>query len=158
MIDALTNRSRVAESAFLSTVKLFSEAPDPYPILEATLAELASTEEVTRLAEENAKLRSQVEKAGDINQLRIQLRQKESQTEDLVRQKVAQREAEMAASMDEKERNWAEKEQEYQKQIAESREMVKELKGYQEVASARLTEHDQKLGAPSQLPLQRNWF
>jgi len=52
----------------------------------------------------------------------------------------------MAAAMDEKELNWAEKEMEYQRQIAESRELVKELKGYQEVASARLTEHDQKLG------------
>lgn len=146
MIDALTNRSKLAESAFLSTAKHLAEAPDPYPILEATIAELASTEELTRLAEENARLRAQVEKAGDANALRIQLRQQETRSEDLIAQRVREREAEMAAQMDERERNWTDKEHDYQRQIAENREVVKELKIYQESASARLNEHDQKLG------------
>jgi homeobox protein cut-like len=154
MIDALTNRSKFAESAFLSTAKQLAEAPDPYPILEATIAELASTEELTRLAEENARLRAQVERAGDANALRIQLRQQETRSEDLIAQRVREREAEMAAQMDEKERNWTDKEQEYQRQIAENREVVKELKICQESASARLTEHDQKLGnKASQIPI-----
>src|SRR5579862_5163184 len=95
MIDALTNRSKIAESAFLSLYKLLAEAPDPYPILEATVAELVNSEEATRLAEENTRLRTQLEKAGDINQLKIQLRQKETQTEDLVKERVAQKEKEM---------------------------------------------------------------
>jgi homeobox protein cut-like len=146
MIDALTNRSKVAETAFLSLYKLLAEAPDPYPILEATVAELVNSEEAARLVEENARLRSQVEKAGDINQLRIQLRQKETQTEELVKERVAQKEKELNALMDEKERNWAEKEQEYQKQITESREMVKDLKVTHEAASARLSAQDEKFG------------
>jgi homeobox protein cut-like len=54
MIDALTNRSKLAESAFLSTAKHLAEAPDLYPILDATIAELTSTEELTRLTEENS--------------------------------------------------------------------------------------------------------
>ena len=84
-IDALTNRSKIAESAFLSLYKLLAEAPDPYPILEATVAELVSSEEATRLAQENTRLRSQLEKQGDINQLRLQLRQKETQNEELMK-------------------------------------------------------------------------
>lgn len=146
MIDALTNRSKVAETAFLSLCKLLAEAPDPYPILEATVAELVNSEEATRLAEENTRLRTQLEKAGDINQLKIQLRQKETQTEELVKERVSQKEKEMMALIDEKERNWQEKEQEYQRQITESRDMVKELKVTQEAASARLSAQDQKFG------------
>ena len=146
MIDALTNRSKTAETAFLSLYKVLAEAPDPYPILEATVAELVNSEEAARLAEENARLRSQVEKAGDINQLKIQLRQKETQTEELVKERVAQKEKELMALIDEKERNWMEKEQDYQKQLTESREMVKELKVSQEAASARLSAQDQKFG------------
>lgn len=146
MIDALTNRSKTAETAFLSIYKLLAEAPDPYPILEATVAELVSSAESTRLAEENARLRTQLEKMGDVNQLRQQLRQKEVQTEELIKERVAQKETEMMALIDEKERNWAEKEHEYQRQITDSREMVKELKVSQEVASKRINAQDQKFG------------
>lgn len=147
-IDALTNRSKIAESAFLSLYKLLAEAPDPYPILEATVAELVSSEEATRLAQENTRLRSQLEKQGDINQLRMQIRQKETENEELIKQTAAQKEMEMMALIDEKERNWAEREHEYQRQITESREIVKELKVSQEAASARLNAQDQKLGRP----------
>jgi homeobox protein cut-like len=145
-IDALTNRSKVAESAFLSVYKLLAEVPDPYPILEATVAELVNTEEAMRLEEENTRLRSQLERQGDVNMLRMQLRQKETQTEELIKQRVAQKEAEMMALIDEKERNWTEQEQEYQRQITESRDMVKELKISQEATSARLNAQDQKFG------------
>ena len=146
MIDALTNRSKIAESAFLSIFKLLADAPDPYPILEATIAELVHSEEATRLAEENVRLRGQLEKQGDINQLRIQMRQKETQMEELVKSRVSQKETEMMALIDEKERNWAEREHEYQRQITESREMAKESKVSQEAASARLNAQDQKFG------------
>lgn len=150
MIDALTNRSKTAETAFLSVYKLLAEAPDPYPILEATVAELVNSAESTRLAEENARLRTQVEKMGDINQLRQQLRQKEVQTEELIKERVAQKETEMMALIDEKERNWAEREHEYQRQITDSRDMVKELKVSHEVASKRINAQDQKFGIPSE--------
>src|SRR5579859_4755668 len=149
MIDALTNRSKTAETAFLSVYKLLAEAPDPYPILEATVAELVNSAESTRLAEENARLRTQLEKMGDVSQLRQQLRQKEVQTEELIKERVAQKETEMMALIDEKERNWAEREHEYQRQITDSREMVKDLKVSQEVASKRMNAQDQKFGIPS---------
>ena len=147
MIDALTNRSKIAESSFLSLYKLLAEAPDPYPILEATVAELLNSEEATRLAEENARLRSQLEKQRDVHQLRMQFRQKETEMGELMKQRVEQKETEMMALIDEKERNWAEREHEYQRQIIESREMVKELKVSHEAASARLNAQDQKFGS-----------
>ena len=70
MIDALTNRGKTAETAFLSVYKLLAEAPDPYPILEATVAELLSSEEAARLGEENIRLHAQLERQGNVNQLR----------------------------------------------------------------------------------------
>jgi homeobox protein cut-like len=145
-IDALTTRSKVAESAFLSLYKLLAEAPDPYPILEATVAELVNAEEAASLKEENARLRAQLEKQGDVNLLRQQLRQKEAQTEEAIQQRVAQKETEMMALFDEKERNWNERELEYQRQLTETREMVKELKVSQELASARINAQDEKFG------------
>ena len=51
------------------------------------------------------------------------------------------------ALIDEKERNWAEREHDYQRQIIESREMVKELKVSHKAASARLNAQDQKFGS-----------
>ena len=149
MIDALTTRSKTAESAFLSIYKLLAEAPDPYPILEATVSELANTEEAAKLTEENAKLRAQLEKHGDISQLRLQLKQKEAQMDELLEQRVEQRETELMALIDEKERYWAEREQEYQRQISENRETIKELKVSQETTSARLNAQDQKFGTIS---------
>jgi homeobox protein cut-like len=146
MIDALTNRGKTAETAFLSVYKLLAEAPDPYPILEATVAELLSSEEAARLGEENIRLHAQLERQGNVNQLRVQLQQKEAETQELVKECVAQKETEMMALIDEKERNWAEREQVYQRQIVESRDMVKDLKVSQELASARLNEQDQKFG------------
>ena|SRR5579859_1950668 len=146
MIDALTTRSKTAESAFLSLYKLLAEAPDPYPILEATVAELVNAGEASRLAEENARLRAQLSQQPDISALKGQLRAKDAQLEVTVREKVAQKETEMMALMDEKERNWAEREVELQRQVTESRDMVKELKVSHESAAARLYAQDQKFG------------
>lgn len=36
-IDSLTKRSKTAENAFLNVYKVFAEAPDPYPLLEAAV-------------------------------------------------------------------------------------------------------------------------
>jgi hypothetical protein len=39
-IDSLTKRSKVSENAFLNVYKVFAEAPDPYPLLEAAVVRL----------------------------------------------------------------------------------------------------------------------
>lgn len=36
-IDALTKRSKIAESSFLNVYKLLAEAPDPFPLLDAAV-------------------------------------------------------------------------------------------------------------------------
>lgn len=66
-IDSLTRRSQRSESTFLSVYKLLSEAPDPYPLLEAAIGQAIQVQEAVSLKtqfaglqEENIGLRAQV--------------------------------------------------------------------------------------------------
>lgn len=66
-IDSLTRRSQRSESTFLSVYKLLSEAPDPYPLLEAAIGQAIQVQEAVSLKtqyagiqEENAALRAEV--------------------------------------------------------------------------------------------------
>lgn len=49
-IDSLTKRSKFAENAFLDVYKVLAEAPDPYPLLEATVVRIypSSTSEMRK--------------------------------------------------------------------------------------------------------------
>jgi len=66
-IDSLTRRSKMSETSFLNIYKLISDAPDPYPLLDAAVdqtvkvAEARMLEsEMKRLREENGDLKRQV--------------------------------------------------------------------------------------------------
>jgi homeobox protein cut-like len=66
-IDALTRRSKDSETAFLNVYKLLSDAPDPYPLLDAAVDQTVKVAEarvleaeLARLREENAELKKQV--------------------------------------------------------------------------------------------------
>ena len=66
-IDSLTRRAKMSETSFLNVYKLLSDAPDPYPLLDAAVdqtvkvAEARMMEsELNRLREDNAELRKQV--------------------------------------------------------------------------------------------------
>ena len=62
-IDLLTNHSKSVNSAFLQAYTSISEAPDPYPLLEASVdAMLVSEETLPKLTEENSHLQSTVTK------------------------------------------------------------------------------------------------
>lgn len=66
-IDSLTRRSKMSETSFLNVYKLMSDAPDPYPLLDAAVDQTVKIaearvlqSEVARLREENAELKKQV--------------------------------------------------------------------------------------------------
>jgi len=66
-IDALTRRSKLSETSFLNVYKLLSDAPDPYPLLDAAVDQTVKVaearvleSELSRLREENAELKKQV--------------------------------------------------------------------------------------------------
>ncbi|KAK9366527.1 CASP C terminal-domain-containing protein [Lipomyces kononenkoae] len=144
-IDNLTKRGKAAENAFLNTYKVLAEAPDPYPLLDATLDSLLASDEVAALSNENAKLKSQIARYSDYDDLRAKLLQTEQKIIDVSAQKVAAKEAELQALLDEKERNWKLREEDLNKQVHDSREQIRELRATHAVTEARLVQHEQKL-------------
>ncbi|KAK9494342.1 CASP C terminal-domain-containing protein [Lipomyces doorenjongii] len=144
-IDNLTKRGKATENAFLNTYRVLAEAPDPYPLLEATLDSLLASDEVATLSTENAKLKSQLARYSDYDDLRAKLQQTEQKVIDVSIQKVAAKEAELQALLDEKERNWKLREEDLNKQVHDAREQVRELRATHAVTEARLVQHEQKL-------------
>lgn len=76
-IDNLTRRSKMSETSFLNLYKLLSDAPDPYPLLDAAVdqtvkvAEARMLEsELARLREENGELKRQVGDMGSVEDKR----------------------------------------------------------------------------------------
>ena len=90
-IDSLTRRSKMSETAFLNVYKLLSDAPDPYPLLDAAVdqtvkvAEARMLEsELGRLREENAELKKQVGDMGSVEDKRKKAESRADQLEDRV--------------------------------------------------------------------------
>lgn len=90
-IDALTRRSKTSETSFLNVYKLLSDAPDPYPLLDAAVdqtvkvAEARMLEsELSRLREENADLKKQVAESSSLEDKRKKAEAKVDQIESKV--------------------------------------------------------------------------
>ena len=86
-IDSLTRRSKMSETSFLNVYKLLSDAPDPYPLLDAAVDQTVKVaearmmdSEMKRLREENAELKRQV---GEISSLEASRKRAEKKAEDL---------------------------------------------------------------------------
>jgi len=91
-IDSLTRRSKMSETAFLNVYKLLSDAPDPYPLLDAAVdqtvkvAEARMLEsELSRLRDENADLKKHVGELGSVEEKRKKADKRAEQLEEKVR-------------------------------------------------------------------------
>lgn len=130
-VDNLTNRSKYAEGCFLNLYKLLAEAPDPKPLLEASIDSVISASEASKLAAENARLNDLVSRHADYDNIKAKLMKVEMQAIENTQARVKAKEAEMRAEFDEKERAWTSKEQELNQQISD-------LKASFKVAQAQL--------------------
>ncbi|KAL7959221.1 CASP C terminal domain-containing protein [Trichoderma compactum] len=137
-IDLLTNHSKSVNSAFLKAYSSLSEAPDPYPLLEASVdSMLVSEDTLPKITEENQHLQKSVSK------LTAQLEESESrlQTERAARKdlednlegKVKEVEASWTAVLDESKDNWEAKEKTLEDKIANQERLLSELKATYEV-------------------------
>lgn len=138
-IDNLTNRSKYAETSFMNVYKLLAEAPDPMPLLEASVDSVSAASEVSKLADENAALVNKLARYADYENIKQKLMQTELKAIETSKAKVSAKEAEMKAIIDEKERHWAMKEAELSKQVQDARNQVKDLRANNEVMQARLS-------------------
>ncbi|PTB63540.1 Golgi membrane protein [Trichoderma citrinoviride] len=137
-IDLLTNHSKSVNSAFLKAYSSLSEAPDPYPLLEAAVdSMLVSEDTLPKVTEENQRLQKSVSK------LTSQLEESESrlqseraarkELEDQLESKVKEVETSWVAVLDEKKDNWEAKEKTLEEKIANQERLLSEVKANYEV-------------------------
>ncbi|CCM01147.1 uncharacterized protein FIBRA_03195 [Fibroporia radiculosa] len=154
-IDNLTKRSKSAENAFLNVYKVLAEAPDPYPLLEAAIdqtvkaAEARELEvELQRIRDENAELRKRLNEASALEAAKkktdTRIEQLEQKMEEMIQERVIQKENELNATYDEKIRNYEEREQDLQRQIALTRSQLRDLRMSNETNQAKLFDHTQR--------------
>ena len=138
-IDLLTNQSKSTSSAFFQLYSAISEAPDPYPLLEASVDSLIVSEEtVPKLTAENSQLQKQVEKlTRQLESTEQRLNQESSAKKVLEEAKnVKSKEVEESwtAVLREKEDNWTAKEHALEEKVEHQERLLKELKASLEVS------------------------
>ncbi|KAL6862336.1 CASP C terminal domain-containing protein [Trichoderma novae-zelandiae] len=137
-IDLLTNHSKSVNSAFLKAYSSLSEAPDPYPLLEASVdSMLVSEDTLPKVTQENQHLQKSVAK------LTAQLEDSESrlqseraarrELEDNLENKVKEVETSWIAVLDEKKDNWEAKERTLEEKVANQERLLSEVKANYEV-------------------------
>jgi homeobox protein cut-like len=116
-----------------------SEAPDPYPLLEASIDSLVTAEEVVpKLTEETEQLRKQVstlskqleDTEGRLNQERNARQQLESSRDE----KIKSVETSWTAVLSEKQDNWEAKEKTLEEKVEHQDRLIKEIKASYEVS------------------------
>lgn len=138
-IDLLTNQSKTISSAFLSAYSPLSEAPDPYPLLEASIESLVTAEEtLPKLEEENNHLQSTVTKLNS----QLEETEKQLERERTSRQasdgaldtKIQEVESSWSAVLKEKQDNWESREKSLEDKAENQDRLLKELKANYEVS------------------------
>ncbi|KAI0598165.1 CASP C terminal-domain-containing protein [Biscogniauxia sp. FL1348] len=137
-IDLLTNHSKSTNSAFLQVYSALENAPDPYPLLEASVdSMLVSADTLPKITEENqhlqdniAKLTSQLEETESRLQSESANRK---QLEGNLETKVKEVESSWIAVLDEKKDNWEAKEKALEEKIESQDRLINEIKASYEV-------------------------
>jgi homeobox protein cut-like len=145
-IDLVSNQSKAIHTAFLQVYTPLAEAPDPYPLLEASIDSLVTAEEtLPRLTEENQHLQKQVsslttqlETTESALSLERSTRQDLESTRD---EKIKGIEESWRAVLSEKQDNWESKERSLEEKVGDQDRLLKELKASYEV-SQRLNKGD----------------
>ncbi|PYI23080.1 hypothetical protein BO99DRAFT_223504 [Aspergillus violaceofuscus CBS 115571] len=138
-IDLLTNQGKASSSAFLQLYSSLSEAPDPYPLLEASVDSLVHSEEtVPKLTSERDQLQGSVDRL--TSQLEVtEKRLEEERTarkklEEGQETKIKEVEESWSAVLSEKTNNWTAKEKSLEEKVEHQERLVKELKASYEVS------------------------
>jgi homeobox protein cut-like len=138
-IDLITNQSKAIHSAFLQVYSPLSEAPDPYPLLEASIDSLVTAEEtVPKLTEETETLRKQVSTLSSqlegtekrLDQERAARQQLETSREE----RIKAVEDSWTAVLNEKQNNWEAKEKALEEKLEHQDHLIKEIKASYEVS------------------------
>ncbi|KAH6669154.1 CASP C terminal-domain-containing protein [Plectosphaerella plurivora] len=137
-IDLLTNHSKSINSTFLQAYTALSEAPDPYPLLEASVdSMLVSEDTVPKLTEENQHLQQSVTKlTSQLESTEARLQTESAAKKELENQlesRVKEVEASWTAVLDEKKDNWEAKEKALEEKVENQERLLNEIKASYEV-------------------------
>ncbi|KAI5801175.1 hypothetical protein EDC01DRAFT_509681 [Geopyxis carbonaria] len=137
-IDHLTTSKKATETSFLSLYSTLSEAPDPYPLLEATIDSLVNFSEMQSMTKENASYKATITRInGQIENLEtsVNFKNKELQRKEREKEEEAARVEEVwRGVLDEKARNWEGKEKALTEKLEHQENVLKEMKASFEVA------------------------
>ncbi|MCJ1285817.1 hypothetical protein MMC26_005158 [Xylographa opegraphella] len=144
-IDLLTNHGKTTSSAFLQLYSTISEAPDPYPLLEASIDSLLVSEDtLPRITTENERLQRSVGKlTHELEETERQLaieRTLRKELEDSQESRAKGIEASWQAVLGEKRDNWEAKERSLEEKLETQERLFNEVKASYEV-SQRLGHH-----------------
>jgi homeobox protein cut-like len=135
----LTNHGKTSSSSFLQLYSSLSEAPDPYPLLEASVDSLVASEDtVPKLTAEKEHLQKSVgELTSQLEQTEKRLEEESTarrNLEDAQDSKTKEIEASWDAVLSEKSNNWEAKEKSLEEKIENQDRLLKELKASLEVS------------------------
>ncbi|CEO59294.1 Putative Transcription factor/CCAAT displacement protein [Penicillium brasilianum] len=138
-IDLLTNQGKASSSSFLQLYSSLSEAPDPYPLLEASVDSLVLSEDtVPKLTSERDQLQHSVDrltKQQEETEKRLQEeRAARKKLEENQESKAKEIEASWDAVLKEKTSNWEAKEKSLEEKLENQERLIKELKASYEVS------------------------
>ncbi|KAJ5359455.1 uncharacterized protein N7496_011868 [Penicillium cataractarum] len=138
-IDLLTNQGKASSSSFLQLYSSLSEAPDPYPLLEASVDSLVLSEDtVPKLTSERDQLQQSVDrltKQQEETEKRLQEeRAARKKLEENQESKAKEIEASWDAVLKEKTSNWEAKEKSLEEKVENQERLIKELKASYEVS------------------------
>ncbi|MCJ1479111.1 hypothetical protein MMC13_007795 [Lambiella insularis] len=138
-IDLLTNHGKTTSSAFLQLYSTISEAPDPYPLLEASVDSLLVSEDtLPKITAENQHLQKSVAKLTyEVDENERQLAQERTlrkRLEDTQESKSKEIETSWQAVLEEKKHNWEAKEKILEERLDNQERLFNEVKASYEVS------------------------
>ena len=138
-VDLLTNHGKTTSNAFLQVYSSISEAPDPYPLLEASIDSLLVSEDtVPKLTAENEHLQKTIRNlTRDLELAENQVQQERSLRKELEESrdtKSKEIEASWQAVFDEQKVNWEARENALEEKLENQERVFADIKASYEVS------------------------
>ena len=138
-IDLLTSHGKTTSAAFLLIYSSISEAPDPYPLLEASVDALSLSEDtLPKLTSENEHLQKSISSlTNQLDNAERQLEQERAartELEESRESRLKEIETQWKAVVEEKKDNWESRERSLEEKVESQDRLLNELKASYEVA------------------------
>ncbi|KAI5949943.1 hypothetical protein KGF57_004453 [Candida theae] len=150
-IDSLTNKGKNVENHFFGVYRVIAEAPDPRPLLEMSLDSVIESKDAAKLRSEVTRLEQELAKKADYDQLKQRLLSNEQKSAELLSNRIKAKENEFKAMLEEKEKNWKEKESQFEDKLLTAQKQIEELRAFKEVSDLQL-DNQNRNSASKELP------